>query len=1110
MTPYELQRQASYDTLLPDGDVKGAEWDARQEHRRKRLAEATDTVGSVAAPALASATEVGSTALSAARSVNFIGQAATTVSDYWDDPADFFGMETKDEQYMANKAQYREMLLKDMPVSVWSDIMDENNLESAMLERQRVLDEQADLQQVGRAGALGTVLQLTAGLVDVDSVVALATGGLSATAKLAKVVNNANRSRASIMGTSALSGGGALALMEAGNQGMKMQQDWFAVPAAGVLGMAAGAAVGYGKATAMSNKYDELVLGLAEEVEEARTGGSVGAAEYSDYRPEVTEDLLNASDEEILLKAQDRASLLDLNSQKAENWENVSKLWNKLPEGRRKQLQRLKDGFNKYTKADELFTSDFDRMMASDSQIAKMLAYDLYESASGSVRNNRTAAMLQDKYEKAILSDSVQAYNNVFDGWADSKGLNVRDKYIGERFQSEFGREVTLEMGHRRLNNGASRADVDPHVKEAADHIQAASDRSLGFAKGRDNELSVKGMEDVDGVGYTPLTWMAGSFNRAVRAGTKRSDIEELFAKGYESALPWVSGADRMIFAKAMVSRQLAKADGIDDSMVNLLTADGRKRMVEHLKQSGMADAEAERLIKVLDPIAADKGKAGFAKHRTEIDVSVEHNGLKMTDFLDTNVTRVWSRYARQMSGRAAMARKGITSNDMRARIKEAILAEQKATESAANAKRAANGEEPVHSTTDIDGDFIDHMFTYFDGGPIGKGLNDNVRRAKQATNLVILNQLGLTQMAETGAIIAAAGIDSFIASSGIMQSVLGRAGPTRSRILDEFGWMGNRVGHEHEQIRIDLALDDAAIDAGTKSEYLSKIDKFLGKAQQLQGYTSGFYHVRAAQQKMAVVSMSNTVARMVTGRGTKVISDARIRDMGFEPRVWDQIKEKINTHAEFTPDGHLDAMNFKDWGSEDLIEEWQLAMNRHTNQVVQKAMAGESSAWMHRDVGALLGHLKTFPLLAIQKQTIRNMRLMDTANTMTFAYGLATAGMAYSVKQLINGREDNLTASKIAVGAFNLSNMTGFVPMLADPVASMFGMDDLRFNRYGQHADMLSMPAMDTLNRVAQAPGQLIEGDVGRAAQAAPIVGNAVGFKYIFDKLKEDYRDSD
>jgi len=82
--------------------------------------------------------------------------------------------------------------------------------------------------------------------------------------------------------------------------------------------------------------------------------------------------------------------------------------------------------FHEAIKASGLAT-DFDRLARSGSSVGKKLAYDTMESASGIVRNNRSASMLKLHYEKQLLGAFLPAYDEAWQLYAKEKGLSWYD-----------------------------------------------------------------------------------------------------------------------------------------------------------------------------------------------------------------------------------------------------------------------------------------------------------------------------------------------------------------------------------------------------------------------------------------------------------------------------------------------------------------------------------------------------------------------------------------------------------------------------------------------------------------------------------------------------------
>ena len=300
-----------------------------------------------------------------------------------------------------------------------------------------------------------------------------------------------------------------------------------------------------------------------------------------------------------------------------------------------------------------------------------------------------------------------------------------------------------------------------------------------------------------------------------------------------------------------------------------------------------------------------------------------------------------------------------------------------------------------------------------------------------------------------------------------------------------------------------------------SQNEYARQFDRVLNKATNVQGWTSGFFAMRRIQQRIAVTSAADKIARHFN-TGEKLISADRLRDMGLDGNDIAAIRKYVqNGTVKFDKDGNLTSLGINSWDARDA-EMFAMTLNSNVNTLVQKAMAGESSTMFHRDgVASLFWHLKSFPMLAIEKQTLRQARMADQEAIMTFVYGLATAAAAYSAKQVINGREENLTFDKITRQAIGMSNMAGWVPMFTDPLAGMLGIDALKLGGYGGFGgnNVITTPAaLPTLDRMLQIPGALknsllygpSNADIN-ALTATPLVGNAYIFASMFNAIKDD-----
>ena len=1023
--------------------------------------------------------------------------------------------------------------------------------------------ELVDQEILARRGGFSTfVARGLSGIIDLDAPLTLMTGGATKAGIMA--------TRWGRLASGAATGG----LTAASLQGVAVQagttQDWTSIPAAALGGMAFGTLAGLARSApevkaneALGNlqkEFDEFVdegaplaqrdfraethlhddvYGSRKAEDETLLDENAPAKEGETREPEAfkVEDLELRPDSVGELEGKATVGARQMNSQGSVNtvtntrsqdvirdstrWAQTtgipsdyfaknSRLANQSAAGDvvAKQAMRFHDAI-----VASPLTTDFDRLMRSGSVVAQRLAYDVFESAAGIVRNNRSAANLKDHYEKRLAGSFLPAYEDAYKINAHSNGLSWYERLTDNQAREAFNRQVAAELNGRAFDAPGTQRSVAPGVKEAADAHDRWSALDIEIGRGRPGEGSIQGYDTLTPYsGYMSQKWVGYKFENLIRNGRTADDITDAIAESYLQMHRGMSPADARVWAAAIVRRARASDRGTDASLLGILQQDGRGFLEDTLRSNGIPAQDVTRLIDRLTGEAALRGQAGHTKGRIDVDMRfTASNGISMMDLFDTDLSKIVARRARGTAGNAALARKGILSRTDRADIKEAILQEQQAR--GPSQKTGTTPRERVADAIDEDKHLtaqdIDDLFSYFDAGPIAGGISPLWSNMKKITNLALLNQLGLTQMAEFGAQMSSVGVGRWFDHAG--PALREAMGNPNSPLVDELRHMSILVPEER-LFRDDYNLEMDKMGTA-QSELMQRAQNLLDKGSRLQGYTSGFYAVRNFQQRVAVTSAADKIMQNMAGmRGDLTI--ARAEDIGLDAQTFAAIKRYATNGTVTFNGGSLERLNFDKWAPED-VENFALALNRHVNQVVQKAMAGESNILFHRDgVASLFFHLKSFPMLALEKQAMRNLRIGDGQALASFFAGLGTAAVAYGVRQAISGNSQNLTTEKLARGAIGYSNMTGWLPMWTDPIANVLGMDSLRFNTYAQGIEdnVFSSPAaFTTLNKMLNIPGAALNIATGnltnndiRAIQTTPILGNAYGITAILNAMKD------
>lgn len=1012
-----------------------------------------------------------------------------------------------------DKYKYRKELTDGIPQEYWDDIMSYDNLEAAQRARGRVVNSLQTQQRMTMQDN-ATIAHIVGGMVDADLPIGLVSGGTLTGIKVGRAAYQIGRaaglkSGTAIRGASAVATGLDVAATTALLETASMQLDptlkpsevAAAVAGAAVLGGAFGSVftgstrVSVDKmledyrqriVTRPPEDIDTDVLARAHEdafpegTFSAPEGeaGSIGAAQVpsshpqtqSPYRegaaPTPEQNIINAS-KDFLKRSGAGDVLADLKGTvfggiQSGAWAAVSP--DAGPIGKVIGL-----GKAAITRAVNVTGNDVMELGRSKSAVANSMFLKVFENPSGYGRGvvPSTAATLKAVYEARAASTMLR-YKDVSQEWAKTNGNTLKlfgrdtGKLISEQGQRAFDREVYLNINDIRM--GRSPRSNDPHILEAMGMVQGHGRVSRDILRGSDPRYSVKGTENLDyDDGYVPQRVNGQAIVKAIDEGqVTRQELQQGFQQGYEAAGLPPEVAEPV--SKAVLARAIARDTDIDTGLLDMLNEDGRTFLRQRFEAMGMSSGEIENIMTKLTGIAEERGQEGFTKKRNDIDLDIiiPNTGLKLVDFMDMDMQGVLQRYRRGMSGSAALARKGIRSNKDLDDMLSAMKLEWEELGEAG-----------------IPRDKLDAMFSEFRSGPShgyglgmkNKGLSPAVTIARDASNLSLLHSLGFAQLAETGPQIAANGLSSWARTAKGVLGIDDMIKQEGRQVLDDLGFMMGEIGKDQHIYRPHLNLDE--VNLKDEAAYMRGIRKGMGNMQYIQAYTSGFNIVRSKQQEMSALLTTNRVLREIkAGEHSQRLRE----DLGMDDQTWERIKDLIDAGTiEFhSINGveYVNRLNPEQWGDQRLIDDFASIMTRSQSRLVQKALIGEQDTVYRTGVGAILGHLKSFPLTALPKQFMRNAKFADAEALTTVMYGLASAYVALSLRDLVSGRERS--SSERAMAAVTYSNALGWMPMAVDPLATMVGLDDYRMNAFGQRYEV-QLPVLDTVNNAMRLPSALL-----------------------------------
>jgi hypothetical protein len=698
--------------------------------------------------------------------------------------------------------------------------------------------------------------------------------------------------------------------------------------------------------------------------------------------------------------------------------------------------------------------SNFHKGMQSKSDVVKSFMLQVAEDATGIYRKSTMGAAV----DKARFNNVIRShYGNVHDeyvAYAKRTGQQFSAGRVRGTVENEFNVKLRAEMEARDALNGLDKADIDaadiarwkttdPEVRRAADHLDAGNQAAAGLMK-------THGMDGVEGLagrrGYIPRRLDGRKLSAlhaenpakmlAYREAFAERVYKDLSTKQQQLITDGVQGI-RLIskekastIANGMINRAIDRAAGIDGSTIALFDRAGREEISQILKAAGADDTDIRFMFQLLDKKLGSSPVSARLKGRLDIDIATPDakTGINFSDFYDNDLNRLMTGYAEEMSGRIALTRVGIKSDNDFENIVRAVVAEGKTLDAKAD----------VELLKDVYSQMLGRALP-------NQGTNKAVQLLTQVNPLQVLGQVGAAQLSESGLAVARLGIGTLLKSVPMMGKLIFNA---RKNLLnaddvkllkDIEAWNG-AVG---EHWRTHRPSTDVMEQLNAHGEIAHMTDRLLKSGQQVNGFLSLMNQVMEAQLKTIAVSATRTFAKEIkAGVLTK-----RLADAGFSEGTMKRFAKEFEKNAIYK-NGELVDMQLSKWDAANAFD-FTRNIERISAQLVQRDFVGETASWMHKDVGRLFMSLRGYSIKAFNKQLVRNVKIADAVTAQSFIYGAAFSTLGYTAKAHVVslGRDDReefleerLSGNNFALGVIGYMALGSFGTEILRPVASWAG----------------------------------------------------------------------
>jgi hypothetical protein len=701
-------------------------------------------------------------------------------------------------------------------------------------------------------------------------------------------------------------------------------------------------------------------------------------------------------------------------------------------------------------------------------EIANTLVDDPLDMAGDSV-------VSQARIVRAGLADLQFRYEDLLTAELAARGAGIKNRILKPRealeTQRKLEKELQVEMLLRERNKRLG--SVTPSRSSASVQAMADSlDKIYAAALKEMQAAGVKGSDVIaESSGYFSRKWDISNIDEAksrlMQAGrtTEEADkiVLQIVQQGIRRANGWDATLSRDI-AKAILDRAHRKGYFEDSAFRSHAGNAAAAEVRDILVGAGLGGDRLQRALDVLTGVVDEAGKMSTLKHRIDIDMKAglalpDGSVLTVADLISSDMTRATEGYLDQVSGRIALARKGMPDVSDVDKMRTALVESIPTVAERADAVKL----------------FDDTMNSIL-GRPTGEDLPDAMRKLQAVTRMVGLASSGLWQVTEYATAMARFG--AFKTLRAAMKEVtfkeLRRADRATSSQLSD---VLSRNSSADIRIRpfINRMEDNFEVPAS------DIVQAALLQAQQLVPYLNA--------QKYVQTHQARTVANLVVdtfrnaGAGDQKAIKA-LESYGLEPHIMTRIQPELRAAG-------MDTSKWSDATWADVRGPLQKMMD----DSVLRNRTGEIPAFAQfSSVGKFIFTFRSFVLGAHNKVlagTISRDGLSGISLLMLYQFPLVL--LATEANSVIQGKPIK-DMDELIAKAFGQMGSLGLF-------SEVFGVVTGEKQQFGA-------PGLIAVDRLYKLAGDVASMDGGQAAsgalQATPILSIIPGVRAIGAALKE------
>jgi hypothetical protein len=637
--------------------------------------------------------------------------------------------------------------------------------------------------------------------------------------------------------------------------------------------------------------------------------------------------------------------------------------------------------------------------------------------------------------------------------WAKEQGRSRLKRWTpwDNSEMQRFDDQVIQEVAYRRNPAGRPKGQTAPEsIKRAADDYQKFQSEVFNLKK----NAGVKDYDTLDPDNlYIKHKWDGIAMTRVAKAKDEDFVLKLIergilnggeFARASKYAHLGAKLTDAYkqrtakYMAKAIYRRFTQRPDTLNIARAGWLTKSDIQELTTRAKELLTRPEDIKHLLAAANP--KDNRLLNELASQIDMDINVEIDGVAIRHLMDTNLGSSLDTEIRRASGKAAMARMGFEDQET---FLEFVQKANRWTRENMNLDARE---------LDMENEKNLKLWNLMMGENMESHANSRVanfaRGIRKLATLGSLNQVGFAQFAEMGRLTGSITIGGMLRQIPEFGSIVRRMrdGTFKDPMLNDIeAAFGLRLG-DNEILNHPSLLAEAGGLGITKAEsqgIMAGLDAVMNKALHAQGYLNGMNLIMKAQHRMHARGFFDRMWRELNAEKLSTGRARRYADIGLSVEDLDAVKKNMDQHAELGTGWlgqnrpiNLNLVRFEPG----IREKLALAFYKSQSQAIQRNIGGETAWWMENTIGKLFSQFRTFPLVAIEKQSVHDLKHLDIEAFTVAMAGMGFAALAYTAKTYANSfglpprkrkqyLKNRLSNDKIFAGATSWAGQAAIFP---------------------------------------------------------------------------------